>query len=482
MTAPFFPAFRARLAALGPRAHHLRQQSLLHLEQLFASFFPAELLAQADEGPNSRERIYCVRRLFWGFLYQVLNPHCPCREVVRQIRALFRLHHLGPVAKGSGGYCTARARLPLDTLQRIRHTIAAQAQKGLPLSQLQWHGLTPKVIDGTTVSLPDTPKNQRAYPQSRSQKPGCGFPLMKILGIFSLASGALLDYAKGNKHQAEQALLQKLFHRLTPGDLAIADRGFCSYVLLALLGLRQVASLFRLHAAKPADLRKGKRLGKRDRLFTWRKPLGKPRYLPHTLWQRIPKELTVRVLRFQLQVPGYRTKSVTLVTSLLDPQLFPAHALARLYARRWRIELWFRDIKTRMGMERLRCQTPKMVHKEFEMFLIAYNLIRALMAQASAGEEVPLDRLSFKGTVDATRQYSIAIAQARSKKRQRELVDDLLRVIALDQVPDRPERCEPRALKRRPKPYALLNKPRRQFRDIPHRSRHRKNNPRKTRS
>lgn len=482
MTTPFFPAFRPRLAALGPRVHHLRQQSLLHLEQLFASFFPAWLLAQADEGPNSRERIYSVRRLFWGFLYQVLNPHCPCREVVRQIRALFRLHHLGPVDEGTGGYCTARGRLPLDALQRIRHTIATQAEKGLPLSQQYWQGLSPKVIDGTTVSLPDTGQNQRAYPQSRSQKPGCGFPLLKIVGIFSLASGALLDYATGNKHQSEPALLQQLCHRLTPGDLALADRGFCSYVLLALLGLRQVASLFRLHAAKPADLRQGKRLGKCDRLLTWRKPLGQPRYLPHTLWQRIPKELTVRVLRFQLPVPGYRTQSVTLVTSLLDPQLFPAHALARLYARRWRIELWFRDIKTRMGMEGLRCQTPQMVHKELEMYLIAYNLIRALMVQASADEQVPLDRISFKGTVDATRQYSIAIAQARSNKRQRELVTDLLQVIALDQVPGRPGRCEPRALKRRPKPYALLNKPRRQFRDIPHRSRYRKNNPRKTRS
>jgi hypothetical protein len=481
MTTPLFPAFRARLAALGPRVQHLRQQSLLHLEPLFAPFFPAWLLAQADTGANSRERIYSIRRLFWGFLYQILNPGCPCREVVRQIQALFRLHNLGPVDEGSGGYCTARGRFPLDTLQRIRHAVAGHADKRLPPSQGLWHGFNPKVIDGTTVTLPDTPPNQRAYPQSRSQKPGCGFPLMKLVGVFSLASGALLDYAKGNKHQSELSLLQKLFPLFQSRDLAVADRGFCNYVLIALLQLRQVASLFRLHAARTADLRKGKRLGKNDRLFTWRKPLLKPCYLPNTVWKRIPSELTVRVLRFTLQVPGYRPESVTLVTPLIDPKLYPAEDLARLYARRWRIELWFRDVKTSMGMEVLRCQTPQMVHKELEMFLIAYNLIRALVAEASACYEVPVDRISFKGTVDASRQYSIAIAQARSKKKQRELVADLLRVIALDPLPDRPGRCEPRAVKRRPKPYALLNKPRCQFKDISHRSRYRKNNPRKTR-
>ncbi|MGK2953241.1 MAG: IS4 family transposase [Thiobacillus sp.] len=482
MITPFFPAWRPRLAALGRRVQRLRHHSLHHLEELFGRFLPAGLLAQADEGPNSRERIYSVQRVFWGFLYQVLNPQCPCREVVRQIQAFFRLHNLGTVKAGTGGYCAARLRFALDTLQRLRHAVAAHAEKVLAPAEQLWHGLRLKVIDGTTVTLPDTPKNQRAYPQSRSQKPGCGFPLMKLVGIFSLASGALLDYAKGNKHQHELNLLHTLLDHFKPRDLALADRGFSSYVLIALLQLRQVQSLFRLHQARRSDLRKGKRLGPNDRLLTWRKPQLKPRYLPNTLWKRIPSELTVRVLRFQLQVPGYRPKSVTLVTTLLDPVAYPAQELAHLYARRWRIELWFRDIKTSMGMEQLRCLTPKMVHKELEMFLIAYNLIRALVSHASAGHQVPVDRISFKGTVDASRQYSVAIAQARSKKKRQELVADLLRVIAADQVPDRPGRREPRALKRRPKPYPFLNKPRRQFKDTPHRSRYRKNNTRKTRA
>jgi len=481
-TTPFFPAWRRRLAALGPRVQRLRQQSLLHLEELFGQFIPLALLSQADEGANSRERVYSLRRTFWGFLYQVLNPGCSCREVVRQIQALFCLHQLGPLDQANSAYCQARLRLPLDSLQRIRHAVAALADRLLPQAQQLWFGLRPKLIDGVTITLPDTSQNQRAYPQSRSQKPGCGFPLLKIVGIFSLSSGALLDYVKGNKHQHELALLRKMLDHFKAGDLAVADRGFSTYVLIALLLLRNVGSLFRLHQRRARDLRKGKRLGKNDRLFTWSKPQQKPAYLPKCLWQLIPETLAVRVLRFQLQVPGFRPESVTLVTTLTDAKRYPGEELARLYARRWSIELWFRDIKTSMGMESLRCKRPKMVHKELEMFLIAYNLIRALIAEAAATHHLTVDRISFKGTVDASRQYSIAIAQARSQRRQRELVSDLLRVIALDQVPARPGRCEPRALKRRPKPYPLLNKPRRKFQEIAHRNRYWKNNPRKTRS
>ena len=308
MPTPFFPAFRARFAAFGRRVQSLRQHSLLHLESLFGQFLPPGRLAQADEGPNSRERIYSIRRLFWGFLYQVLNPGGPCREVVRQIQALFPLPNLGPVDAGTAGSCTARGRFPLQTLQRLRHAVAARAETLLPLADQGWHGFAPKVIDGTTITLPDTPHNQRVYPQSGSQQPGCGFPLLKIVGVFSLVSGVLLDYAKGNKPQHELALLQKLLPRFQPRDLAIADRGFSSYGLIALLLGRGVASLFRLHQARPADLRKGKRLGKNDRLFVWSKPQQKPRYLPNTLWKRLPRELTVRGLRFRLQVQAIAPK------------------------------------------------------------------------------------------------------------------------------------------------------------------------------
>jgi hypothetical protein len=470
MHTPFFPAFRPRLAAMGRRVRHLRQQSLCHLERLLAPFLPPGLLSQAEEGPNSRERVYTVRRTFFGFLYQVLKPHTSCREIVRQVQALFGLHDQAQVDPNTSAYCLARQRLPLDTLCRVRVGVAAAGEKMASL----WHGLRPKVIDGTTTSAPDTPPNQRAYPQSRSQKPGCGFPLIRLVGVFSLATGVLLDYAKGNKHQHELRLLWKLLDHFKPGDVALADRGFCSYVLLALLGLRGVPSLFRLHQRRPTDLRQGRRLGKNDRLFTWRRPLQKPRWLPQSWWKKIPAELSVRVIRFTLYSPGYRPTSVTLVTTLLDPRQYPAQDIAQLYARRWNIELWFRDLKTSMGMEVLRCKSPGMLHKELEMFFIAYNFIRCLMVQAGASNHVALDRMSFKGTVDAVRQFSLAIAQARSKKKQHQLVVQLLEVIASDEVPDRPDRLEPRAVKRRPKPYQLLNRPRHRMREIAHRSKYRK--------
>jgi hypothetical protein len=478
MHTPFFLAFRARLAPMGRRVEQLRQQSLCHLELLLAPLLSPGLLSQADEGPNSRERIFSVRRTFFAFLYQVLKPDTACREIVRQIQALFALHDQGPVDEGSSAYCQARKRLPLDTLQRVRVGVATTGEK----MAHRWHGLRPKLIDSTTLSLPDTQKNQRAYPQSRSQKPGCGFPLMRLLGVFSLSTGVLLDYAKGNKHQSELRLLKALLDQFKPGDLAVGDRGFCTYMLLALLHLRGLAGLFRLHQARPTDLRQGKRLGKNDRLFTWQKPLQKPRWLPQSWWQKIPAQLSVRVICFKLCRKGYRPESVTLATTLLDPQKYPAEEVAQLYARRWKIELWFRDLKTSMGMEVLRCKSPALVHKELEMFFIAYNAIRCLMLQASASNDVELDRMSFKGTIDSVRQFSLALAQAPSKKKQKQLIVELLETISRDEVPDRPERVEPRAVKRRPKALPLLNKPRTQFQEIAHRNRYWKNNPRNSRA
>jgi hypothetical protein len=200
----------------------------------------------------------------------------------------------------------------------------------------------------------------------------------------------------------------------------------------------------------------------------------RPRYLSQAAWKRIPAELSVRVVRFTLAAPGFRAHSVTLVTTLLDPVAYPAEELARLYARRWQIELWFRDLKTSMGMETLRCKSPQMAHKELEMFFIAYNLIRVLMTQASAIYDVLMERLSFKGSVDALRQFSLAMARARSRKKQKQLTRDLLEIIARDQVPERPGRREPRAIKRRPKPYQLLNRPRHQMKELEHRSKYRK--------
>jgi hypothetical protein len=458
MATPFFPAWRARLAAFGQQARVLSSKPLPHLEKLFASLLPPGLLAQSEEGTHSRDRIYSLRTTFWAFLWQALNPSAPCREAVRQIQALHCLAGSDrPVDESTSAFCQARARLPLDILQRVRQSAADHAEK---LISKPWHGWRPKVVDGTTLSLNDTPSNQATYPQSANQSPGCGFPLLKMVGVFCLGSGALLGYAKGNKHQSELALLFRLRKMFQSGDLLLADRGFASYVLMALLELVGVPCVFRLHGSRPDDMRKGLRLGKKDRLLIWSKPPQKPRYLPVSLWRRVPAELTVRVLQYQINVPGFRTKKVTLMTSLSDAQAYPAAELAELYSRRWKIELWWRDLKTSMGMEVLRCRTPAMIHKELEMYLIGYNLIRGLMAEAAVIHDQPLEQISFKGSVDAVRQFSPLIATTRSSKKQKKLVRQLLQTLARDLVPVRPGRYEPRAVKRRPKPYPLLNKPR----------------------
>lgn len=479
MQTPFFPQFRARLAACKQHVRQLEKKALHQLEALFAKCLPPGALAPTDQGPNSRQRLFPIRCTFWAFLYQVFHPDCPCRQVVHHIQAALDSEGPGtPISSNTGAYCQARLRLPLDLLQRLRHSVAAYAQRLLPKAQELWFGLRPIVIDGTTISLPDTPTNQAAYPQSRTQKPGCGFPLMRLLGVFSLCTGCLLDYIKGNKHQSELAMLMKLLGLFKPGDLVLGDRGFCGYAQIALFLAQSVMCLFRLHQSRSSDLRRGQRLGKCDRIFIWRKPAHKPPYLPNTVWKRLPEELTVRVLRFNLQVRGFRTESVTLVTTLLDPDLYPAHQIAALYARRWSIELWFRDIKTTMGMELLRCKSPKMVHKELEMFLIAYNMIRALALEAAMTHQVPLDRVSFQGTIDAALEYSVPLAQAKSNKRREQLMGNLLWIIATDLVPKRPGRREPRALKRRHKNYPLLNKPRHKYRETAHRNRYRKTPPR----
>jgi len=475
MDTPFFPPWRARLAAGRRRVESLCQQPLPHLEKLFSHLLPPGLLAQAEEGDNSRERLYSLRRTFWAFLWQVLNPGASCREVVRQIQALFCSAKPSTVVdEGTSAYCQARARLPLEVLQRARKAAADHAENLLSDKSRFWHGWRPLLVDGSTLSLSDTPKNQAAYPQSASQKPGCGFPLLRIVGLFSLASGALLGYGKGNKHLAELPLLFRLRALFRSGDLLVADRGFASYVVMALLEGLGVACLFRLHQARPHDMRKGICLGKNDRLMIWPKPPQKPHYLPKALWRQVPKELIVRVLRVALSIPGFRTKTVTLVTTLSDADAYPAQELAELYLRRWRIELWWRHLKTSLGMEVLRCQTPAMVLKELEMYLTAYNFIRCLMAESAALHDRSLEQISFKGSVDAVRQYSPLIAQAPSRKKQQRLIQQLLKVLALDLVPKRPGRREPRAVKRRPKPYPLLTKQRHLFQEISHPSSYRK--------
>ena len=480
MLTPYFPTLRSRLAALGRRtAHTVRQTTLAQLQQHLRDLLPAPLLSSADEGPNSRERIYTLRLTFECFLWQLLKPQTACREVVRQVQALFQLHGQGPVEDGDSAYVQARLRLPRERLeQAVRATAQTADRRVGAVGQLQ--GRPVKVVDGSTTQLPDTAANQKRYPQPASQKPGCGFPVLKFVVLFSLASGALLNVLLGTLHHHDLRLLRGLWEQLQKGDILLGDRAYGEYTTLAGLPPQGVDVVARLHHRRKVDFRKARRLGKNDGLFVWAKGCQQSPILSATEWAFLPAQITVRIIRFTATIRGFRSRRVTLVTTLLDSKLFPAHELVGLYARRWRLELCLRDLKTTLGMEVLRCKTPDMAEKELLAYLVAHNLIRCVMAEAvaRAAGSVDLERVSFKGSLDALRQYSAAMAQARNRKMRRQLWEDLLWNLVRDLVRKRPGRTEPRAVKRRPKPYPLLNQPRRRFVEISHRSRYWKGRPR----
>ncbi len=482
MHTPYFPALRSRLAALGRRtAQTVRQATLGQLQEHCRDFIPAPLLCAEDDGPNSRERIFSLRLTCECFLWQMLKPKTSCREVVRQVQALFRLAGRGLIDEGDSAYVQARHRLPKERLEKAL-TATAQAADRRAGCGGQLQGRPVKVVDGSTTQLADTPENQKRYPQPSAQKPGCGFPVMKFVALMSLTSGAILNVILGSLHHHDLRLLRALWDQLKKGDILLGDRAYGEYTTLATGPKQGVDVIARLHQRRKVDFRKAERLGKNDGLFVWTKGCQQSEILAATEWALLPAQITVRIIRFRATIRGFRSRRITLVTTLLDPKLFPAQDLIALYVRRWRLELCLRDLKTTMGMEELRCKTPEMAEKELLAYLVTHNLIRGLIAEAVARYPVDLERVSFKGSVDALRQYSDAIAKARNQKMRHQLWDDLLLNLARDLVRYRPNRNEPRAVKRRPKPYPLLNQPRHRFVEISHRSRYWKGRPRNYRS
>lgn len=472
---PFFSAFGPLL--FGRRAHRklpVIEEDLGQLQSVFGTHLPKDLLARTKGGVNSRQRLFGLEVTFWAFLFQILSPQCACREAVRKVQAWWQGRRKRRISANSAGYCQARARLPLATLEKVFRALAATLERRILDGQCALGRRRVKILDGTMLSMPDTAANQQRWPQSSSQKPGCGFPLLRLTGLFCLSSGALLRYAFGNKHDQENHLTRELLDGLEEGEVLLADRGFCSFGLIAVLLARGVDSVLRLHQARRCDLRQGRPLGKNDRLVTWRKG-GARRNDP---WapehETLPATLVVRLVRFRIEVPGFRTEEVTVATTLLDPTAYPAAMLAQLYRARWNVELRYREIKSTMGADVLRCRSPRMIEKELCMNAIAYNLMRCVMQEAAQRHDVPLDRLSFKGSMDSVRHFADRIHAASGNPRsQRRSYDELLAIIASDVLPQRPDRNEPRARKRRPKLYQLLNQPRHKMRVIPHRNRYR---------
>ncbi len=476
MHTPFFPALHATLAPMGPRVaqafRQVRAYTLCQLEERFGSRLPRTLFPKAVEETNSRDRVYTQARTFWCMLWQAFNPLASGRLVVRQLQALFVLEGGPCIAEEDGAYCRAKARLPLGEFPKALSASAQAAdEKAPPLTLLQ--GRSVKVADGSTLTLADTPKNRKAYAPVQCPEPN--FPMIRIVAMMSLLSGAILSLATGDMRTAELPMLNPLLSQLTKGDILIGDRGYGNFVLLALLQQLQRGLDFIGRSARGADGRRRlKRLGKNDWLVEWKKGSNPSLWLPFLQWAALPKVLTLRVVRGNCYVKGFRVRQVTLVTTLLDPQAYPAREILQAYLRRWRLEMCLDDLKTTLEMETLRSRSPEMVERELYCRLIVHNLIRYTMAEAAVEHSVALERISFKGTLDALRPFVDAMSKARTKKKRLQLWAELLRTLAADLLPQRPGRREPRAVKRVKNKYPRLSVARHLFKDRPKRNARRK--------
>jgi hypothetical protein len=402
--------------------------------------------------PEHRERLYPPTVVLSMFKKQALNTDGSCQKAVNGWAAQRQAEGLGVQSVRTGAYCKARQRLPVPMVTALTHAagrlVSARAKAGW-----RWRGRTVKLVDGTGISMPDTAENQRCYPQPNTQAEGVGFPLARIVGVICLATGALIDAAIGphaGKGGSELGLLRRLDTAFSLGDVILADAFYCNYFLIAPLIAAGVDVLFEQHGARHTDFRRGTSLGRRDHLVRWPKPKARPPWMTQQQYDEFAEELTVREVKVDGQI---------LVTSLLDLRKVRKSELDQLYARRWNVELDLRNIKTTLGVEVLRCHTPQMVEKELWVHLLAYNLIRLLMAQAALEADVHPRQPSFKHTVQLWTEWTV---------RRVDLTADpatLFRLIAQPTVGNRPRRIEPRARKRRPKSYPWLKVPRTEARE-----------------
>ncbi len=379
----------------------------------------------------------------------------------------------GTASPRTAAYCLARRRLLVEDLRDVHGEIADAIEPDADEHDL-WVGRRVKVVDGSSVSMPDTPENQAAYPQPSGQAAGCGFPVMRIVAVFSLLSGALLALGKGTLHVGEGALFRSLWETLCPADVVLTDCGLCSYAHVYLLAQRAIDVVMRNHQRRKVGVHILKRLGPGDRLVAWHKTSACPNWMSLHEWNDLPDTFRIREIDCRVALAGFRTRSFVIVTTLLDAKAFPKAAFADLYRRRWRAELFLRDIKTTMGFDILRCKSPDMIERELWMHLIAYNLVRGRMHCAATTHRVPIERISFKGALATLRQWAPRLAADRDEDRRLGMIDLLLHTLARDLLPHRPNRSEPRVRKRRPKNYPLLTKPRHVFVEIKHRNQYKK--------
>lgn len=444
----------------------LRRQFLQDGELPFSDVLSEGTVTQALKALNVAwlDRVYSPLVTLWVFLGQVLSADHSCRSAVARLIAHRVSQGQSPCSAETGAYCQARKRLP----EQFFSTVACLAGRALEAKvdrRWLWKGRRVYMFDGTTVTMPDTSENQQAYPQVYNQKPGLGFPIGRIGAITSLSCGAIISLGfcrYAGKGEGEVSLLRRLWDVLRTGDVLLADRLIANWTNILLLQERGVEFVSRLNKAnRKPDFRRGKRLGNDDHIVRWFKPTS-IRSLDWQTYKLLPEYITVREARIRVEQPGFRTKVVVVVTTLLDPRQTTQEDLATLYRARWNNELDLRSIKSTMQMGALRCKTPELVRKEVWTHVLAYNLIRTNIAQAASRHDIQPRSISFKGAIQTLEAFQplIAFRGERSAVHRMALYQQLLDAVATHQVADRPDRFEPRVKKQRRNHYGWLTKPR----------------------
>jgi len=443
-----------------------RQQFAQHACLPFSDVLPAQVVAAALESLGRRfyDSLYNPVTVLWLFLSQVIDANPTLAATVENFLAWRLARGMSPCSTDTGAYARARKRLPEALLAMLTKHTGREVERAA-LGQWRWLGRIVKLFDGSTVSMPDTPENQAAFPQSRTQAPGVGFPLARIGVLFSLSVGTVLDLGIrrwAGKFQSELSMLRDMIPSLEAGDVLLTDRYLCSHMEIALLLRQGVDYVGQIHAHRNVDFRRGQRLGPHDHVVQWNKP-RRPEWMSPEDYATIPETLSIRELRFRIVRPGYRTRTIVIATTLLDGELFSKDELANLYRLRWDAEINLRSLKTMMNMDVLRCRNPDMVRKEIWAHLLAYNLIRTVIAQAAAKHGRHPRQISFTRAMRTLEAFRPAIAHVPSE-RLADLYEHMLTAIASHEIGNRADRLEPRQRKRRPKPYKLMTKPRNQAR------------------
>lgn len=433
-----------------------------------------ELLSPANIDNHCRLVGHRWRQSFWSppltvltFLMQVLNPVKTLRAAVADTLAQLKLEEPDAALPSAdpSAYSQARQKIPETVLSGLLEDATRQV-RAVAGNECSWCGRRVKIIDGSSVSMADEPGLQKAYPQPPGQAPECGFPVAYLTVMFCWGTGAVVDWRMGP--QGELTMFRAMADSLQPGEVALADRLYCSYVDIAVLQQRGVDAVFRLHQRRNDDFRQGTPLGKNDRLVTWPKPKT---WLASTgvsreVFAHLPQQMTLRMLRTTIPgAKGFRSRKIVIITTLLDPEEVSADQLLALYRDRWMAELNLRSLKTTLEMEILRGRSVKMVRKEVIMHLLLYNLLRLLMWEAARLGDINPRRLSFAGTLHRLQSLGpeLIVRQQRGDH-QDDVWNWLITCITRDVLPNRPDRCEPRRVKRRPKNYSRLTKPRAHYR------------------